>query len=332
MELRAHLSPLQKQGLITLWADVDISPGTNWEKEIGQHLNRAQIILLLVSPDFMNSDYCYSIEMKRALERYERDEVLVIPIIARPTDWKIFPLDQLQVLPTDGKPLTDRYWPTLDHAFLNVVEGIRRAIETLSQPVKRRPDWTRRLPASSQSPIVVSSKILDEDYMIIVGQDGNKVLVPASGHIVRLTVEAIDPRTTIIQDLCPIVISRSEAIGHFSPHFGVVTPRPFEVLLDEIPPRLRPRNPTGPDFPFKVSPDDPEVFDLKVLTSTGYVQWILELNWTNSGQHGTLRVDLDGSPFRTMARPKAKPPVSNEKPKGGFLAWVRHRTNIPGNH
>ena len=97
-------------------------------------------------------------------------------------------------------------------------------------------------------------------------------MVPASGHIVRLTVEAIDSRTTIIQSLCPIVVSRSEAIGSLSPRFGILPPRPFEVLLDETPPRLRPIDPTGPNFPFKVGPSDPEVFDLKVLTSTGDVK------------------------------------------------------------
>jgi hypothetical protein len=243
----------------------------------------------------MNSDYCYGIEMKRALERHERDEAMVIPIIVRPTYWKITPLSQLQVLPTDGIPLTDRHWHTLDDAFLNVVEGIRRAMETPG------PDWNG---GDKKHPIVVTSKILDVDYMVTVGRDGRRVLVPASGHTVRLTVEAIDSRTTIIQGLCPIVVSRSEAIGSLSPCFGIVTPRPFEVLLDETPPCLKPIDPTGPNFPFKVDPSDPEIFDLRVLTSTGDVKWRLELSWTSLGQEGTIRVDFGGSPFRTMARPK----------------------------
>jgi hypothetical protein len=295
-KLKTHLRPLQHQNLIDVWHDRDISAGTEWEKEISQHLNAAQIILLLVSPDFMNSDYCYGIEMKRALERHERDEALVIPIIVRPTYWKTAPLSQLQVLPTDGKPLTDRYWHTLDDAFLNVIEGIRRAIET---PV---PDWNG---ADKNHPLVVTSKILEVDYMVTVGRDGRRVLVPASGHIVRLTVEATDSRTTIIQSLFPIVVSRSEATGSLSPHYGLVTVRPFEVLLDESPPRLKPIDPAGPHFPFKVGPGDPEVFELKVLTSSGDVEWRFELSWTSLGQEGTLRVDLGGYPFRTMARPKS---------------------------
>jgi TIR domain len=303
-KLKAHLSPLQRQGLINVWHDRDISAGAEWEKEISKYLNAAQIIVLLVSPDFMNSDYCYGIEMNRALERHERDEALVIPIIVRPVYWKIASLSQLQVLPTDGKPLTDRYWHTLDDAFLNVIEGIQRAIETLSQPAKRGSDWTRGPSTNLQSPLVVTSKIIDVDYMATIDQSGRSVLVPASGHILRLTVEATDSRTAIIQNLRPIVYSRSEATGSLSLHFGIVTLRPFEVLLDENPPCLKPADPTGPNFPFKVGPGDPEVFDLKVLTSMGDVKWWLELSWTSSGQEGTLRVDLGGSPFRTMARPK----------------------------
>ncbi len=70
-KLKTHLAPLQWQGLIETWHDRDISPGTEWEEEIKGQLNTAQIILLLVSPDFMASKYCYSIEMKRAVERHD---------------------------------------------------------------------------------------------------------------------------------------------------------------------------------------------------------------------------------------------------------------------
>jgi TIR domain len=69
--LRVQLKPLQQRGLIDIWHDRNISAGTEWEQEISVQLNAAQIILLLVSPDFMASDYCYGIEMKRALERHK---------------------------------------------------------------------------------------------------------------------------------------------------------------------------------------------------------------------------------------------------------------------
>src|SRR6266700_7401715 len=86
--LKSHLSPLQLQGIIDVWHDRDISAGTEWEQEISKHLNEADFILLLVSPDFMNSDYCYSVEMQRALERHKHQEARVIPIILRPVYWQ----------------------------------------------------------------------------------------------------------------------------------------------------------------------------------------------------------------------------------------------------
>lgn len=162
----------------------------------------------------------------------------------------------------------------------------------------------RRQEAKNQSPIIATSKLLDLDYVVISGQDGKRTMVPASGHIVRVTVEAIADRTTIIQNICPIIHSRSETTGSLAPHMGVVVPRPFEVLLDENPPCLKPINRRGPNFPFKVSLGDPEIFELKVLTATGDVKWWLELSWTSLGQEGILRIDLGGLPFRTMARPK----------------------------
>src|SRR5205085_8456359 len=104
-KLKKHLRPLQRQGLIDVWHDGDISAGTEWEHEISQQLNSAQIILLLVSPDFMDSDYCYSVELERAMERHERREAYVIPVILRHVLWQWSPLRKLQALPTDAKPV-----------------------------------------------------------------------------------------------------------------------------------------------------------------------------------------------------------------------------------
>ncbi len=131
-KLKAHLRPLQRQGLIDVWHDRDISAGTVWEQEINRHLNAAQIVLLLVSPDFMNSDYCYGIEMKRALERHERGEARVIPIILRPTYWNGKPLGTFQALPKDGRPVTSSSWDDQDAAFYNVTEGISKVVKQLT--------------------------------------------------------------------------------------------------------------------------------------------------------------------------------------------------------
>ena len=131
--LKMHLKPLQHEGHIDVWYDRDISAGEEWEQEISKQLNSAQIILLLVSPDFINSDYCYGIEMKRALERHKRGEARVIPVILRPINWQ-GALGKIQALPTDGHPATSSHWHNLDEAFYDVAEGIRKAVEGLKAP------------------------------------------------------------------------------------------------------------------------------------------------------------------------------------------------------
>src|SRR5205823_1957427 len=102
-----QLKSLEREGLIEMWNDRDITAGTEWEREINENLNTSQIILLLISPDFMNSEYCFSIEMKQALERHERGEARVIPIILYQVYWQIKPLSKFQALPPDAKPVND---------------------------------------------------------------------------------------------------------------------------------------------------------------------------------------------------------------------------------
>jgi len=127
-ELKKHLQPLQRQKLISTWHDRDISAGTEWEQKINQHLDTAEIILLLVSPDFMASDYCYDIEMKRAIERHERGEAKVIPIILRPVYWQGAPFGRLQALPKDAKAVMSSDWHNQDEAFFDVADSIRKVI------------------------------------------------------------------------------------------------------------------------------------------------------------------------------------------------------------
>ncbi|MBI1762265.1 MAG: TIR domain-containing protein [Acidobacteria bacterium] len=130
-ELDRHLKILVRAGVIEPWHDRQIGAGEEWKNAIDEHLESARIILLLVSSDFIASDYCYDIEMKRALERHasQADPALVIPIILRPCRWQSAPFGKLQALPKDAKPVTS--WANRDEAWLDVEEGMRRAIEQL---------------------------------------------------------------------------------------------------------------------------------------------------------------------------------------------------------
>lgn len=124
---------MKRQGLISAWHDRKITAGSEIDNAISANLEVATIILLLVSPDFINSDYCFERELKRALERHERGEARVIPVILRPCDWHDLPFGKLLGAPKDGKPITT--WPNRDEAFLDVVKAIKAALKELHTAV-----------------------------------------------------------------------------------------------------------------------------------------------------------------------------------------------------
>ena len=130
-KLANHLKLLERQGVISAWYDRDITAGTEWEGQIDEHLESAQVILLLISADFLASDYCYDIELKRAMERHELGEARVIPIILRDVDWKGATFRKLQALPKNAKPITS--WDNEDEAFADVARGIRKAVDELKK-------------------------------------------------------------------------------------------------------------------------------------------------------------------------------------------------------
>lgn len=124
-QLEKQLSMLKRQGAIETWHDRRIGAGEEIHHAIDEHINTDDIILLLVSPDFLASDYCYDIEMTRAMERHEMREAIVIPVILRACDWHHAPFGKLNAVPRDGKPITS--WPDRDEAFLQVAKAIREA-------------------------------------------------------------------------------------------------------------------------------------------------------------------------------------------------------------
>jgi internalin A len=128
-ELQTHLKLLQRQSVIDAWDDRRIGAGEEWKQRIDENLERADIILLLVSADFIKSDYAYEKEMMRALERHDKGEARVIPVIVRDVSWKKAPFAKLQALPTGGKPVSN--WPKKDSAWRNVSEGIEKVAEEM---------------------------------------------------------------------------------------------------------------------------------------------------------------------------------------------------------
>ena len=130
LELRKHLRILDRQGVLKGWSDRDISAGSEWRGQIDQHLESADIILLLISPDFIASDYCYDVELALALRRHNNHECVVVPVFLREVDVSGAPFAELQGLPRDARPIAS--WSDHDAAFAEVARGIRQIALTLS--------------------------------------------------------------------------------------------------------------------------------------------------------------------------------------------------------
>jgi hypothetical protein len=126
-----HLEPFRKQNLIEPWHDRKIGAGDEFEKLISKHIDEADIILLLVSIDFINSKYCNEIELKRALERHMEGNAIVIPIIARACHWHESAFGKLLAAPKDGTPILSM--PNLDEALLKVVTAIADEAKKLQE-------------------------------------------------------------------------------------------------------------------------------------------------------------------------------------------------------
>jgi tetratricopeptide (TPR) repeat protein len=162
-ELEIHLSALKRQGVIETWHDRRIGAGKEFDSEISENLETAQIILLLVSPYFIASDYCYDIEMTRALERHKSGEARVIAVILHPCDWHSLPFGKLTAIPKDGKPISN--YPNQHDAFLEVSLAIRTAAKDFETANAMRIGLLDLKDDHSTTPVqnAISSAILERD-------------------------------------------------------------------------------------------------------------------------------------------------------------------------
>lgn len=170
---KKQLRPFLEQGIIEVWHDRDISPGVEWEPEISSNLDAAHVILLLISPDFMESSYCRGVEMKRALERHERGDAKVIPIILRPAHWQDI-LGNIQALPSDARPVTS--WSNQDKAFFDIADGLRKIIKN-GNALSPNPDMKANNPTElgDDKPVASRSYIVaptPSDSYQFEGDDG----------------------------------------------------------------------------------------------------------------------------------------------------------------
>jgi hypothetical protein len=136
--LDKHLSGLKRKNYVNTWYDGKIDAGKEWEKEIDSNLAKADILLLLISADFIASDYCYEVEMTKAISRHEKGDAVIIPIILNPCDWSDLPFSKIQGLPQNGKPITSTYWENSEIALNEVAKSIKEIVENLLTTKNKR--------------------------------------------------------------------------------------------------------------------------------------------------------------------------------------------------
>ena len=128
-ELELHLKPLVDSGLITLWSDKDIAPGDNWDILISENLQKTNIFIFLISIDFYNSIYISERELKTSIEKHKNGDAIIIPIIVRDCYWENFHyLNNLQMLPPEGLPISDKQWGSRDKAWSTCIRKINETI------------------------------------------------------------------------------------------------------------------------------------------------------------------------------------------------------------
>ena len=161
--LQKYLIVLKLQGVIEHWDDRKLVPGDKWDQDINENLEKAHVIVLLVSIDFLNSDYIRTKEMRRAMERLGAGEAVVVPVLVRATpEWnKVLGLGTLQGLPVQPGAETEivpvKKWNDPDEAWECVVAGLRRTIEKFRATLQTRSVPAAPPPAPAPTPSAASA-------------------------------------------------------------------------------------------------------------------------------------------------------------------------------
>jgi formylglycine-generating enzyme required for sulfatase activity len=193
-ELIKHLSILKRQGVISIWQDREISPGTEWDKQINDNLKTADIILLLVSSDFIASEYCDGVEVKTAIARHKAGDACVIPVILRKVLWDSAPFAKLQALPTNATPV--KSWTNQDDAFTDIAEGIRDVAQELITKRQQEQALTDKASALAQYRQKVEEFAADGEISMaesFILQDEQKRLGLTDQEVERIREQVLEP-------------------------------------------------------------------------------------------------------------------------------------------
>jgi hypothetical protein len=170
--LEEHLSPLKRSGMVFIWSNRQIQPGADWMAETVRELEAADLILLLVSSSFLNSDFCHDVELSGALEKAERREAIVIPVLLKPCEWNRTVLQNFRCLPRNERPI--RKWRLPDEGLLEVAKGIRETVENIRRTKKQKHQGTASTaradaelgPSTETAPFEATPPIADRDEVL----------------------------------------------------------------------------------------------------------------------------------------------------------------------
>jgi hypothetical protein len=192
-ELDVHLKSLEQDGLISSWHDREILAGQRFDDVISDNLEQADIILFLVSPHFIASDYCSNIEVKRALERYQADDAAVVPVIMKCSDWQNKIFGKLQALPPNGKPVVGSHFPDRDEAYLTITQGIRKlALAIREKKAKIAQDNYRQM----------LRQYLEDDLELSFFEESNLKYLAQQLHLPEDSIKAIHEQELKFVERC----------------------------------------------------------------------------------------------------------------------------------
>lgn len=302
-ELKTHLSIMKRQGLLSTWHDRDIDAGQEWKSEIDAQLESADVILLLISPDLLNSDYCWNLEMMRAIERHDAGEARVVPIFLRHCDWHGAPFAKLQGLPADAKPIMG--FGNRDEAFTLVAKGLRTLIEK----------FQRKVTAAQVSAVVVSpvepSNIQEKPSAQTSSSLGIFKVIEDSGDLILLEnhfllAEKVDEGQSSAQAQSNLVTAW-------------ITPRSAEEeahLRSFRADRNQARRPII--FAHRNEGFRARVISATSTSSSGKVLWHIDLVPAEDNQGAPMEIAFNGVSADQIAEMRARLILLNEQPGKGL--------------
>lgn len=196
-EIRKRLRPLQRAGKVEIWDNYNIEAGKEWDVEVREKLEQSDIILLLLSPDALDSDYFYEVEAPIALRRHEAGEAIAVGILLRPCSFRHTPFEfgKYEMLPKKGYPVTDRRWRTFDDAYLSIFEEVDILVEKIERLRNNRKMESERLEMAKHEEVEAERKKAGANFSAVQFAE-----LPQGNLFYRLFPRPEYPNTSFVID------------------------------------------------------------------------------------------------------------------------------------